>query len=171
MKLAFILIFALLTSSVNAAGVLNAGLWKFDMKIKSEGQTVNATKEFKKALEELPEEEQEEVQGALKESVGIDEDGRIEVCHSEESLKRDESMMVNEDNVCFSKVITRNNKRIVTDFSCLNGTNGRDTWFIHNNRSYTGVTKVIAPDGEEAEFIYRAKYVSPLCETFDDVVI
>lgn len=72
---------------------------------------------------------------------------------------------------CLSRVIKSTNSKVISNFACLDGSSGVNTWFINNSRSYTGVTQVISPFGEVSEIIYEGRFHSARCEGMDEVVI
>jgi hypothetical protein len=150
---------------------MEPGLWKVSMKIKTEGKVFDAAREIRELLRELPQEEQAEVREFLSDLDGIDENGNLELCHTRDMMRRNESIIVHQDKECLSSVLRRTPAKVVSRFTCLDGTVGEDTLFIKGPRRYTGVTKVIDPSGEASEVVYQGDFISPLCESFDDVVI
>jgi hypothetical protein len=163
---------ALLISFTSIASLdIEPGRWKVQMKIRTEGQTIDPGKEIKKAMKDLSSEEQVQLQQALEEVAGLDEKGQIEVCYDAEHFKQTDSTTVFNDEECISKVTKRTGSRIISDFICVDGTSGETTWIIHNKKKYTGIVKVKSGQGDESELIYRGKYIAPICEDLDKVVI
>jgi hypothetical protein len=160
-----------LSQTAMASLEIQPGLWKVSMKIRSEGQTIDPGKEIKKAMRELPQEEQVQLQETLEEVAGMDEKGRVDVCYDAAHFKQIETTTVFNDQECISQVVKRSNSRVISEFLCVDGTSGKTTWIVHNKKKYTGVVKVTSGDGEESELIYEGKFDRPVCEELEAEVV
>jgi hypothetical protein len=171
MKKMIILMFCLICNSVYAKQELLPGLWKISFKIKTENKVIEPSKQIRETLAKLDKREREHMVLKLKNEAGIDEYGRIKICYTPESFDLEESTISEMGNSCISKIVKSTNSKVISNFICEDGMRGINTWFIKNSRSYTGVTKVVSPWGEESEIIYEGKYFAPLCEAPDEKVV
>lgn len=170
-KTIFIFSLFLASQMVLAALEIQPGLWKIEMKIRTAGEVIDPGKEIKKAMQELPKEEQVQMQQALEEMAGMDEQGRIDVCYEASHFKRINAATMFNDQECVSKLVKKTRSRVISEFLCMDGTTGKSTWIIHSKKKYTGIIKVISGAGEESEMVYRGKFTTPLCEELDGVMI
>ena len=166
-----VLIFFLICNNVYAKQELLPGLWKISFKIKKDNKVIEPSKKIKETLAKMDKRQREHMILKLKDEAGIDESGRIGICYTPESFELEESTVSEMGDSCISKIIKSTDYKVISNFACKNGLRGINTWFIKSSRSYTGVTKVISPWGEESEIIYEGNYFAPFCETPDEKVV
>lgn len=163
--------FCLLSSSSFSASKMIPGMWKVSMKIKFDGQTIEPGEVIKENMKDLSPEERELMMAELQEYAGMDENGQIKVCYTPADFDQQEHSISQMGEDCLSRVIKSTGSKVISNFACMDGSSGVNTWFINNARSYTGVTQVVSPFGETSEIIYEGRFHSPRCEGLDEVVI
>ena len=171
MKNTIILLLFLFCTVIHAKQGMLPGHWKISFKIKTDNQVIEPAKKIKESLNKMNKQERAELKKMLKDEAGMDEDGKISICYTPGSFDLEEASITQIGEHCISKVIKSTPKKVVTNFMCDNGIRGTNTWDIKNSRKYSGITKVIAPWGEESEIIYEGNFFAPICELIDEIVI
>lgn len=160
MKLLSILILGISFSA--QALMVDPGLWEVNMTISQDGRKIDPMAEFRKAMKDMPEERRQQMQEAI-EGSGMAMSGKaIKQCYTEEMIKKAE-LGTHEDKDCTTKVIKRTSKKIVSKFTCKDGSKGEATIDIKNKRNYTGHMKMRDAKGEKSELDYEAKFVAKDC--------
>lgn len=142
--------------------MVEPGLWEVEMTISQDGKKVDPMAEFRKAMKDMPEERRQQMQQAI-EGSGMAMSGKaMKQCYTEEMIKKAE-LGTHEDKDCVTKVVKRTSKKIVSNFTCKDGTKGEATINIKNKKSYTGHMKMTDPQGEKSELDYNANFVAKDC--------
>ncbi len=143
---------------------MNAGLWKVEMVIKTNGKTMNPAAEMQKAMANMPEEKRKKLQAMMGDiRPGVADNNAVNVCYSKEMLEKPESINKQTDKKCDTKVVTNTPKKVVTNFKCEDGSKGDATWTVKNKNSFNGVVNVVSAKGEKSEMTYKADFVSGEC--------
>ncbi len=169
--LIYILGLLLMTTSAIAENSMAPGLWEVSLKIKTDGKVIRPAEQIKKSLASLPKEQQEEMLATLKERSGIDEKGNNKICYGPADLELREATISPMGDNCLSKVIKNTSNKVVINFACINGVTGSSTRFIKGAYHYSGVTKIISPEGKISEIVYKGEFFSPICQNVENLQI
>ncbi len=160
MKLLTIL-FLMLSLSAHAL-MVEPGLWEVEMTISQNGKKIDPMAEFRKAMKDMPEDRKKQMQEAM-EGSGMGMSGKsMKQCYTKEMIKKAE-LGKHEDKDCKTKVVKRTSKKIVTEFTCKDGTEGKSTINIKNKKAYTGHMNMKDPNGDKSELDYTANFVKKDC--------
>ena len=156
----------LLSVTLPAFSMINMkpGLWKIDMKIKANGKTIDPSAQLKAAMKDMPEEQRKQMMKFMdKTNSGIGQGGDIKVCYTKKMLEKPEGLSQHPKGKCTTKVISQTSSKIVTKFSCEDGTTGDGTWNISNPNLYSGDVKVKSPKSGVSESSFKGEYLSADC--------
>lgn len=146
---------------------LTPGLWKIDMTIKQDGREIDPMSELREAMKDMPEDQRKQMMQAM-EGSGLGGPKGIQQCYTKEMIEKAE-LGVHEDEHCKTKTVKKSASKIVSHFTCKDGSKGAATVNIKNSKSYTGHMKMTEADGAKSEMTYQADFVSKDCADVEPV--
>lgn len=142
---------------------MKPGLWKVDMRMTSDGKTVNPSNQMKTAMEKMPEAEKKKMMDMMgKVNSGVKPNGETTICYSKEVVQKPESMGRPSPD-CKTSLVTNTGNKIVSNFTCKDGTTGDSTWDMKTPESMMGRVNVRDPKGKTSQITYDGKFVKADC--------
>lgn len=166
----FIIALLAIPLSANAL-ILEPGLWEIDMTLKQNGKEINPMQQLQEAMKDMPEERKKQMMQAMEES-GMSMKGPKDMrqCYTKEMIEK-AKLGVHEDENCRTETVKKSDKKIVSKFTCKDGSKGTAVMEIKNKKSYTGHMTMTDAKGEVSELDYKAKFVSSDCGNIKPVEV
>lgn len=153
----------LLASLSGHALMLKPGLWKTEMKITQDGKEFDPMSKLKEAMKDMPAERRKQMMRAMEQSgVSVKKPGETRLCYTKEMIEN-ARFGVHEDKNCRTETSKKSKDKIVSKFSCEDGSKGTMVMKIKNKKAYTGQMEMTDAQGKKSELKYEARFVSADC--------
>ena len=158
------LLIAIFSSGMAHAKInITPGLWDVSMKINHGGKVIDPNEQMKAALAKMPAEKRKKMEQMMQQMGAGDLTGKgVKVCYSNEMLQQDTLMPQTENHKCKTDVKTKNDSKVVTDFTCDDGAKGTATWEIKSEKEFLGEVKVNKA-GKDSQINYNGKFMNADC--------
>lgn len=162
----------LLISSPGAWAALNMkpGLWKVDMRVTSDGKTVNPSETMKNAMAKMPEADKKKMMDMMgKMDTGVGPNGETNICYSKKAIDKPETMGRPSPD-CKTTLVTNTGNKVVSNFTCKDGTTGDAIWDLKSPENMMGKINVRDPKGKNSEITYDGKFIQADCGKVKPVI-
>lgn len=167
MTMKYIAILLLFTSSLSFASTsIKPGLWKIDMTMKQAGgKEMNISKQMEEAMAKVPAAQREKMKDMMKGiGKGVGNFDPTKVCFTKDMVNNPKSVSKHQQQEdCDTNVVSKSDKKIVSTFTCKNGTKGKTNITFENDKNYKGVVDITSPEGKSSRMEYEANFVSSDC--------
>lgn len=162
-NLAFILL--LMSSLSFAAPQMKPGLWKIDMtSTDASGKKTDISKQMEAAMANVPADQRKKMQEMMKnmgqETTNV---SPTKVCLTEQMVKDPKNISKYQQDKCKTDTVAQSNDKIISTFSCEDGTKGKINFVFKDSTSYTGKIDVIPSKGRPSSIEYHGKFLSSDC--------
>lgn len=165
-----LLIISILTASPSFAALsIKPGLWTIETKMKRDGSEFDPQAAMKAAMAKMTPEQKkrmQEMMGKMGNGGGaafnMNEKG-MQFCYTGEMLKNEEFLNQHKDKDCTTTFPVKTSSKVVTEFKCKNGTEGRAEWNVKDSTHYNGLVSILDKKGTKSEINYIATFASSDC--------
>ncbi|MBC75810.1 MAG: hypothetical protein CME64_07325 [Halobacteriovoraceae bacterium] len=141
---------------------IKPGLWEMTTDMKVDGKSFNPMEKLQQTMGSLsPEKRKQMMQAMEKSGINLGQKG-IKTCMTEEMIQ-EAKLNISKEGDCTTKVTKRTPKKIVSKYTCKDGSSGTSTVNIKNPKSYTGEMKMKNAKGKVSEMSFRGKFIKSDC--------